>query len=197
MGKEAEVDAVLADGRDHGRLQYEAPRLIFRGRERRVFEGAGLLGLRAEGADLVLASGERFVLGEKAAASWVNAILHPKGRIDKLGLKAGMTVALLGVDDAALPAELKAKDVAPGESPAAADVILYAADSTEQLAKLVELASALKPRAALWVVSRKGKTAGVKDIEVLGAARAAGLVDNKVVSFSDTHTALRFTRRTG
>jgi len=29
------------------------------------------------------------------------------------------------------------------------------------------------------------------DVEVIDAAKAAGLVDNKVVSFSATHTALR------
>jgi hypothetical protein len=31
----------------------------------------------------------------------------------------------------------------------------------------------------------------LKDVEVMAAAREAGLVDNKVVSFSDTHTALK------
>ena len=36
MGKEAEVRAVFADGEDFGRLQYEAPRLVFRGAGRRA-----------------------------------------------------------------------------------------------------------------------------------------------------------------
>jgi hypothetical protein len=35
----------------------------------------------------------------------------------------------------------------------------------------------------------------VKDVEVMAAAKACGLVDNKVVGFSDTLTALRFVRR--
>ena len=48
---------------------------------------------------------------------------------------------------------------------------------------------------ALWVVSRKGKAAGVKDVEVMAAARGFGLVDSKVVGFSDSLTTLRFTRR--
>ena len=47
----------------------------------------------------------------------------------------------------------------------------------------------------LWVVSRKGKAATVKDVDVMAAAKAFGLADNKVVSFSGTLTALRFTRR--
>ena len=31
----------------------------------------------------------------------------------------------------------------------------------------------------------------IRDVEVMAAGRAAGLVDNKVVSFSETHTSLR------
>jgi hypothetical protein len=77
MGKEAEVDAVFADGPDHGRLQYEPPKLIFRGRERRVFEGEALKGVCADGGDLALADGSRFVLGERQAASWAEAMLNP------------------------------------------------------------------------------------------------------------------------
>ena len=50
MGKEAEVRAVFADGDDFGRLQYEPPRLIFRGARRRVFQGDDLAGVRAEAA---------------------------------------------------------------------------------------------------------------------------------------------------
>jgi hypothetical protein len=40
-------------------------------------------------------------------------------------------------------------------------------------------------------VSRKGKAATLRDVEVMAAAKSAGLVDNKVVSFSATHTSLR------
>ncbi|MDB5463187.1 MAG: hypothetical protein JWP23_1576, partial [Phenylobacterium sp.] len=39
------------------------------------------------------------------------------------------------------------------------------------------------------------KAATVKDVEVMAAAKAHGLVDNKVVAFSPTLTSLRFTRR--
>ena len=74
MGREAEVRAVFADGEDFGRLQYEAPRLDFRGVRRRVFQGDDLAGLRAEAGDLILADGARFALGDKAAAAWAQAI---------------------------------------------------------------------------------------------------------------------------
>jgi hypothetical protein len=43
----------------------------------------------------------------------------------------------------------------------------------------------------MWFVSRKGTAATLRDVEVMGAAKASGLVDNKVASFSPTHTSLR------
>ena len=42
MGKDAQVAARFADGTDEGRLQYEPPKLLFRGAQRRVFEGEAL-----------------------------------------------------------------------------------------------------------------------------------------------------------
>lgn len=195
MGKDAQVRAVFADAEDEGRLQYEPPRLLFRGAQRRVFQGEALQGLRAEGGELVLADGSRFALGEKAAVNWAEAILNPKGRLDKLGVKAGMRVAVLGVGDEALAGELAGRGAPPVNDLSGLDILFYAADSAEDLARVVDLVPALAEKGALWVVSRKGKAATVKDVEVMAAAKAAGLVDNKVVAFSETLTALRFTRR--
>jgi len=197
MGKDAQVTAQFADGPDQGRLQYEAPKLLFRGAQRRAFEGEALKGVRAEGPDLVLADGSRFALGEKAAASWADAIANPKGRLDKIGAKPGMRTAILGVADETLAAELAARDAAPVNELEGLDLLFYAADSAAELARVGELVPALADRGALWIVSRKGKAATVKDVEVMAAAKAVGLVDNKVVGFSETLTALRFVRRKG
>jgi hypothetical protein len=195
MGKEAQVKAVLADGPDEGRLQYEAPRLIFRGRGRRVFDADALKGLAAEGPDLVLADGSRFALGEKQAKSWAEAILNPKGRLDKIGVKAGMRCAVIGVDDATFTTELREKGAVPAAELKDLDLLFYAADSQAELDRIPRLIPALAQAGALWIVSRKGKAATIKDAEVMAAAKAAGLVDNKVVGVSDTLTALRFVRR--
>ena len=56
---------------------------------------------------------------------------------------------------------------------------------------LPDLAVSIKPNGAIWVVSPKGKGAAIKDTDVMSAAKASGLVDTKVVSFSDTHTSLK------
>ena len=47
------------------------------------------------------------------------------------------------------------------------------------------------PNGAIWVVSRKGKAATIRDVDVINAAKAAALVDNKVASFDETRTSLR------
>jgi hypothetical protein len=195
MGKEAQVSAVFADGADEGRLQYEPPKLLFRGAQRRVFEGEALAGVRAEGADLVLADGSRFALGEKKAANWADAIANPKGRLDKIGVKAGMRTALMGVADKAFSAELAERGAVPVKELSGLDLLFYGADSPEALARIEGLVPTLSETGALWVVSKKGKAATVKDVEVMAAAKSFGLVDSKVVGFSDTLTALRFTRR--
>ena len=195
MGKDAlDIRARLPDGQDVGRLQWEAPKLVFRGATRRVFEGEALNGIAAEAGDLVLAGGERFALGEAQAAKWAQAIASPPGRLDKLGVKAGMRVAILDLDDPQFATELATR-AAPVSELNDLDILVYAADSAEALARLGDLVPALAVKGALWVVSLKGKLLKVKDVEVMAAAKAHGLVDNKVCSFSDTRTALRFTRR--
>lgn len=194
MGKAAVVAARFVDGTDQGRLQYEPPKLLFHGSQRRVFQGEALEGVSAEGADLVLADGSRFTLGDSQAASWAEAILKPKSRMEKIGVKPGMRAAIMGLADEALGAELAQSGAEPVNELADLDLLFYAADSADELARVGALIPMLGARGALWIVSRKGKAASVKDVEVMAAAKAHGLVDNKVIAFSPTLTALRFTR---
>ena len=70
-------------------------------------------------------------------------------------------------------------------------LILVAADTHEQLEVLGVLRTRIRQAGAIWVVSRKGRAATIRDVDVMAAARVGGLVDNKVASFSATHTALR------
>jgi hypothetical protein len=194
MGKEAQVEAIWPGGeRETGRLQYEPPRLIFRGSARRVFEGQGLAQIRADGRDLVLVDGARFCL-PTPAASWIEAILNPKGRLDKLGVKPEQRIGVVNLDDPAFMAELAERATLADES-AELDLLFYGADSADELAGVGALIPRLAPRGALWVVSLKGKAMRVRDVEVMAAAKAQGLVDTKVCAFSETRTALRFVRR--
>jgi hypothetical protein len=195
MGKEADgVEAVWPDGgRAVGRLQFEPPKLIFRGPERRVWQGEALAGVAADGQDLVLADGARFRLPTKAA-SWADAIARPKGRLDKLDVKAGLRIGVLNLHDPEFAAELARVQPAAGDGPGL-DLLFYGADSPGELEALGALVPRLAERGALWVVSLKGRAARVKDTEVMAAAKAHGLVDIKVCAFSNTRTALKFVRR--
>lgn len=197
MGKDVDaIPARFADGVEVGRLQWEAPKLIFRGAARRVFEGEALKGLTADGGDLVLADGSRFTLGVVQAGRWAQAILNPPGLLDKLGVKAGMSAAIVNLDDPDFAAELAGRATLANDL-TGLDILVYGADSAEELARIPELIPTLAERGALWIVSLKGKLLQVKDVEVMTTAKAYGLVDNKVCAFSDTRTALRFTRRKG
>lgn len=194
MGKEARVRAVLADGEDEGRLQYEPPKLIFHGRTRRAYDASALVGVRAEAGDLILADGSRFTLGEKAAASWLDAIVNPKGRLDKLGVKPGQRVSVLNLAEPEFASELGAR-VTPIAGGGNLDLLFYGADSAAELAAVAGLIAGLAPRGAIWVVSRKGAAASIRDVDVFAALRPLGLTDTKVCAFSVTRTALRFVRR--
>jgi hypothetical protein len=113
--------------------------------------------------------------------------------LDKLGVRYGARVAVLGVDDPEFRSMLaeRTDDVTDGQPAPGTDLVFLAAESTRELEILPALRTRIRPNGAIWVVSRKGREATLRDVEVIAAAREAGLVDNKVVSFSGTHTALR------
>ena len=113
--------------------------------------------------------------------------------LDKLGIRLGMRVALLDIEDPDIRPLLadRTSDLTEGWPQPDTDVVLLGADSLDALAPLGGLAGRIRPNGAIWVVSRKGKAATLRDVDIIDAARNAGLVDNKVASFSATHTALR------
>lgn len=127
-----------------------------------------------------------------AAATWADKIKNPRSLMDKLGVKAGMRIAVHGVDDAAFLLQLSERtDGVAKRSGQALDMIFFACDDVASLVRLAALKRTLKSDGAIWVVHRKGKDATVRDVDVFAAAKRVGLVDNKVVAFSATHTAER------
>jgi hypothetical protein len=113
--------------------------------------------------------------------------------IDKLGVKPDASVALLGITDETFMQQLRerTRDIAPLRLKKNLDFIFLSAESLQELRQLERLRGHLKSNGAIWIVSTKGKQARIKDLDVIAAAKQAGLVDNKVVSFSATHTALK------
>jgi Protein of unknown function (DUF3052) len=111
---------------------------------------------------------------------------------DKLGIKAGQRISVLGVESAEFLTELIARvaDYSRGKLAKDADQIFFSAESAQDLARLQSLANSIQRSGAIWVVYPKGQK-HIREIDVIAAAKSAGLVDNKVCSFSTTHTALR------
>ena len=105
-------------------------------------------------------------------------------------------LAARGVDDDAFLADLEqAGCVVTRTKPAKnSDAIFYAASSRDDLSRLPALKASLAQNGALWVIRPKGvKT--ITEADTMAAGKAAGLVDVKVVKFSETHTAEKFVIR--
>ena len=117
--------------------------------------------------------------------------------LDKLGIRPGMRVALIDIDDDGFRGLLagRTSDVTEGWPMPDTDIVLLGADSMAQLASLTAVATRIRPNGAIWVVSRKGKAATLRDVEVIEAAKASGLVDNKVCAIDATWSALRLVWR--
>jgi hypothetical protein len=187
MGQELECRMRLGKRLVAGKAHLETDFLLFRGEERlkvafkdlkSVTAEAGVLRLEYDGGPAELELG-------KAAEKWADKILHPPTRAEKLGIKTGTTVALVGEFDEDFVHDLRAGGASLVDKGAA--VLFYAAANSADLKKLPKVSG----DAALWVIYRKGVPA-IREVEVIEAGRSAGLKDVKVASVSATHTGLKF-----
>lgn len=113
--------------------------------------------------------------------------------IDKLGVKAGQRIAVLGVESVEFLKELDARvpEYSRGKRLADADLVFFSAEARGDLSRLKSLRGSIRKNGAIWVVYPKGQT-HIREMDVIQAGKGTGLTDNKVCSFSATHTALRF-----
>ena len=203
MGNEANCVVRFGRQRGRGKALLETSELIFRSEDgalRLNFPFADIKSAAAADGQLrvEVPDGEAiFELGANAA-KWCEKILHPKSRLEKLGIKSNASVFLLGGFDDDFLAELRSctKNVSVGthdhvKAAAGAEWIFFAAATAPELSQLSKLAKGLKGAAALWIVYPKGQKQ-ITENDVLAAGRKSGLKDIKIVSFSPTHTALKF-----
>jgi hypothetical protein len=194
MGLEANCTLRVGRRSWTGAAHLEDTSILFRGADTRVvIPFTKVLQVDANGGTLSITHADglaRFVLGP-AAPTWAAKIRNPRSLLDKLGVKPGMRVAVVRVDDPDFRTKLleRTVDVVDGPVRSNFDLVFYGTESARGLSRLGSLRRAIKPNGAIWVVHRKGKEATLRDVEVFAAAKAVGLVDTKVVSFSTTHTA--------
>ena len=111
--------------------------------------------------------------------------------LDKLGVKAGMRVALIAFGDADFEAELAARGARVVDPSPGLDLVFYRVERPADLHRIAELRPLIHDAGAIWVLRVKGAALTVRDVDVIDAGRAFDLVDNKIASFSDTLAAMR------
>jgi hypothetical protein len=180
-----------------GKALLETSEIIFRGDFRvkisfgslsSVVAHDGELRLKWPGGSAVLELGEQ-------AEKWAHKILHPKTTAEKLGIKPGLVISAVGMGDGDFLKDLRAKAKSFSDSKPLneSDLIFFGAARAAELVRTKKLVPSLSSAGGLWIVYPKGKQE-ITELQVLNAGRAMGLVDVKVVSFSATHTALKFVR---
>ncbi|TMC68035.1 MAG: hypothetical protein E6J13_15445 [Chloroflexi bacterium] len=187
MGHEARCTARFRDAVSEGKALLETDGIEFRGDDglRLKLPFKGIRSVEALDGQLRVESQDGpaiFELGADAH-NWAEKILQPKSLLDKLGVKAGMEVAVIGVGDPAFLSDLRARteNVSSEQPTSAVDMI-------------PALKQVIRPDGAVWVVFRKGRK-DFNENDILRGGLAAGLVDVKVVRFSETHTASKFVVR--
>jgi hypothetical protein len=117
--------------------------------------------------------------------------------LDKLGVKPGAKVAVVDLDDAGFISLLRQRtsDIVKGKPSSPCDLVFFGAESSSDLKRLKDLKAWIEPNGAIWVVRPKGAGSALRETDVIAAGLAAGLVDNKIASFSDTHGAMRLVFR--
>jgi hypothetical protein len=119
--------------------------------------------------------------------------VSPRNRVEKLGIKPDADVLLLGIeDDTPFVVELRAAGARVRTSgKAQADMIFALFRHRDDLRRLASLTPRIKAGGVIWTLRPKGSP-DLKEAEMMRAGKDAGLVDVKVVSFSDVLTAEKF-----
>lgn len=117
--------------------------------------------------------------------------------LDKLGVKPGAKVAIVNLDDDSFVALLRTRtqDIVKGKPSSPCDLVFFGVETPEDLRRIEALKEWIEPNGAIWVVRTKGGGGSLRDTDVIAAGLAAGLVDNKIASFSETQGAMRMVFR--
>jgi hypothetical protein len=186
MGRDLTCRATWKGEESRGKALLESDHVLFRGGFRVKLYFRDLIRVEAASGSLTLASPDGILVLELGpeAAKWAGKILHPPSRADKLGIKPGMRISVVGIDEPDIPPS-------GGARLTGCDLIFLGVARAEELADLARHRDRMNPEGALWIVYPKGRKE-VTEVQVIEAGRAIGLKDVKVAGFSTFHTALKF-----
>lgn len=194
MGLEARCRAHFGGKSGEGLARLEDKDLVFRGDLKLKIALKDVKTAEARKGVLRVESpaGEaRFELG-KDAEKWALKIRCPRGLMDKLGVKPGSRVSLVGLDEPWLLKELEERgaDVSRGRVRKGSDLVFAGMTTPADLSRLASLREAVEPDGAVWVIWPKGQKTFRED-DVRAAGPGAKLVDVKVVSVSEKLSGLK------
>jgi hypothetical protein len=197
MGLDTTCTATFKRQRSAGRALLETDHVLFRGDFRVKLPLSSITSVKASGGTLTLGTSDgalALTLGA-AAEKWAEKIAAPKSLVAKLGVKPGLRVGLVGIADAEFVEDLHTAGATVTNRPGAQllDIIFFAVNAPKDLDRFETLQRSLATDGALWSIRPKGR-AEISESIVMGAGKAAGLVDVKVARFSDSHTAEKFVR---
>ncbi|MEW5799850.1 MAG: hypothetical protein AB1728_12690 [Bacteroidota bacterium] len=196
MGTEVTTKVSIGAKKTEAKVLLETSAIIIRGELGMTIPFNEMKSLTSENGILSFSfKGKKITVSVGAKAEkWLEKIKNPKSVLDKLGVTADSTVSVINFKDEKFLADIqkKAGAVTLGKAAKGSDLIFYEANSEKEVEQLALLKKYLKPNGGIWVLSLKGKSATIKDIDVMKIGKRCGLVDNKVVGFSETHTALKF-----
>jgi hypothetical protein len=192
----SQVNCVVRFGSrvSEGKAELESETLTFRGDFRLSILFKNLTAVQAEDGELRLTMPEATAIFELGplAEKWADKIRNPKSLLDKLGIKPDSQVALVGLRDEDFRKQLgqRTRHVVKGPPKTELNTILLEVATKADLKKLDRLQTFLKRDGSIWVVWPKGREE-LKENDVIAASKDAGLVDVKVVKFSETQSALK------
>jgi hypothetical protein len=190
MGIEAVCHVTHGGKRRQERACLETSEVQLRGGSKLRIPFSTITSVRADKGTLILehpGGPTSLELGEQAPV-WAERIRNPRSRLEKIGVKPGQRITVVGTVEAAFLEELEAVTGRIGKLKKNIDLLFFAVDDRAQLAQIATLKTMLATDGALWIVRPKG-VKSVTEADVMAAGKAAGLVDTKVVRFSETHTA--------
>jgi len=195
MGNEVKCTARVGKDVSEGKALLETSEILFRGGFRLKIPFASIKSVKAVEGELRLQTADGWAVFElgPTAEKWREKILHPKSRIEKIGVKPGAKISVFGNFAADFFEEVKplAGSVTKDKVAAECDLVFFAADSLAELSSVAKIRKSLEGATGLWIVYPKGQES-ITENDVIAAGRKTGLKDVKVVGFSATHTALKF-----
>ena len=115
-----------------------------------------------------------------------------RSRLDKLGVKPGMRIAVLGVGEDDFVPELKQRtaDIVTSRPRQDTEMMFLGVERGAALRRLATLQRALRRDGAIWALWPKGQK-HITENMIREAALEHGLVDIKVVAFSERLSGLK------